>query len=259
MTDLFYSPRLTFARAQHHIKDFNRVVGDFVHRDTWAHVVDKDSQPGKEIHKIEFLRPTPDTLPCILFDAVNNLRAVLDQAGYAAAVAAGSPSLKAVKFPFGPTETDFRNNLAGGCKDLPPEIRALFERQNAYEGGNNALWAINEMANAKKHFALIRARIGNVSAAVSHDAGPPPGMAGEFKKISPAVGWDAEKNEMILIIADADADVRGHFAFTVVIDSIKVLARKDARHALYEMSSIVQGILLATEAECRRLGFKISD
>jgi len=80
-------------------------------------------------------------------------------------------------------------------------------------------------------------------------------MTGEFTKVSPAIGWDAEKHEMILMIADsaADSNVRGHFAFTVVIDSIEVLARRDARHVLYEMSHIVQGILLATEAECARL------
>src|ERR1700730_12081805 len=75
-------------------------------------------------------------LPCVLFDAVNNLRAVLDQTGYSSAIASKRPSFKAVKFPFGPCEQDFLNNLAGGCKDLPPEIRALFKEFKAYKGEN---------------------------------------------------------------------------------------------------------------------------
>jgi hypothetical protein len=37
--------------------------------------------------------PLPEMMPCILFDAANNLRSVLDQIGYAAAVVARSPGL----------------------------------------------------------------------------------------------------------------------------------------------------------------------
>jgi hypothetical protein len=85
MAELFDSARLTFIRAQHHISDFNTVVSDFVNNKPWTYFIDKKSQPGEHIHKIRFTQPLPDILPCILFDIVNNLRAVLDQAGYASA------------------------------------------------------------------------------------------------------------------------------------------------------------------------------
>jgi hypothetical protein len=92
MADVFYSPRLTLVRAQYHIQNFKALVHSFDDKKPWAYIVDRQSQPGKIIHKIKFTHPLPEMLPCILFDAVNNLRAVLDQSGYAAAISAGKIS-----------------------------------------------------------------------------------------------------------------------------------------------------------------------
>jgi hypothetical protein len=150
MAGLFDSPRLTLERADHHIRDFADAVDGFTAKQSWTYFVDQTSSPGRDLHKIRF-HPLPKILPCILFDAANNLRAVLDQIGYASAVSAQSPSLKNIKFPFGPSAADFKNNVAGRCKDVPDEIRAIFEASNAYPGGNDTLWAINEIANTNKH------------------------------------------------------------------------------------------------------------
>ena len=107
MTDVFHSPKLTFERAQHHIRDFERIVAEFKDGQPWAYMIDKDFNPAEHIHKIRFDRKPPDVLACILFDAANNLRAVLDQCGYASAVAGRSQSLKSVKFPFSKNKTEF--------------------------------------------------------------------------------------------------------------------------------------------------------
>src|SRR5579862_7995964 len=100
MADLFDSARLTFARAQHHITDFKSAITQFIGEKPQTYFVDTDSQPGKHVHKVTFTRDMPQMLPCILFDAVNNLRSVLDQAGAAAARASGKASPKATSFPF---------------------------------------------------------------------------------------------------------------------------------------------------------------
>jgi hypothetical protein len=227
MADLFYSPRLTLARAKHHIRDFNQIVNTFINDNPWTYLVDKDSNPGCDVHKIKFLRQLPEELPCILFDITNNLRAVLDQSGYASAIAARSPSLKAVKFPFGPTEEKWRNNLSGGCKDLPSVIRSLFEGFKAYEGGNWALWSLNEIANTKKHCALMPLRIGNAQA--SFPAEVPDGtIIGHV--IGPdgvAKGWDAEKREMKLVTVPTGLDphITGNFTFSVAIQGIDAKSR----------------------------------
>jgi hypothetical protein len=264
MANVFDSARLTFCRAEHHINEFKSMIDGFVNNSPWTRLVDTDSKPGKHVHKIKITRDLPQMLPCILFDAANNLRAVLDQAGYASAVAANSPSLKAVKFPFGPDEAHWRNNMAGGCKDLPTEIRTIFEGFKAYKGGNNTLWALNEIANTKKHCALIPLEISTpivtFTAAVPLKKSDSSPVTIEDAPILGA-GWDATKREVELAICPANVEpqISGHFSFTVAIEDIDTLRRQDARRVLNAMRNEVRNALLATEAECRDLGFDLSD
>jgi hypothetical protein len=240
MTDAFHSPRSTLNRAQYHIRDFSAIVRNFVKSDPWSRFVDKDSQPGEDIYKIKFTQQMPEILPCILFDAAKNLRAVLDQTAYASAIVAGSPSLKAIKFPFGPTEKDWRNDLAGGCKDLPSKIRAVFERFKSYKTGNETLWALNEIANAQKHFALIPIAIVNPIANFFAEAVHELGTTTIRNFGSDALGWNAEKGEMTLFS---------------VPKGVETQSSKPAVDVLNAMSGIVESVLMATEAECRHLGF----
>ena len=130
MGNPFDSARLTFGWAQHHIDVFKGIVEGIVNSKAWTQVIDDKSKPGKHIHKIKFVGELPETLPCILFDAANNLRAVLDQAGYA-------------------------SDNRGACEDLPPEITALFRGLKPYNGGNDTLWALHNLCNTKKHCALV--------------------------------------------------------------------------------------------------------
>jgi len=255
MADLFYSARLTLARAEHHIKDFDTLVRDFVNDKPWLYFVDNKSELGTDIYKIQFTRQLPEMLPCILFDAVNNLRSVLDQAGYASAIAAKSPRLKAIKFPFSACKDEFANHVAGACKDLPTEIRSLFETFKAYKGGNDILWGLNEIANAKKHFALIPLCIGQGWATIYTD-----GDGGQGYYTGPDIGWDASRNEMVLMKSSpsqSKLSVSGHFTFSVAISGIEVLVGRQATHVLNEMRGAVQDVLMRTEGECRRLGFKL--
>jgi hypothetical protein len=260
MDGLFHSPKLTLARADCHIDEFNEAVCRFNAERPWARFVDKDTDAGRDLHKIRLIKDPPEILSCILFDATNNLRAVLDQLGYASAVAGKSPSLKSIKFPFGSTEEKFRNNVAGGCKDLPAEIRAIFERFKGYQGGNDPLWATNEIANANKHFALnglliarpdafFSARIeghGTLQEIVS------PGGAG--------IGWDAGKHEITLFAATpgSKADVHANVTASVTIDGIQIQGCDTAPSFLKAARDEVESVLMATEAECRRLGFEIT-
>jgi hypothetical protein len=257
MADLFYSPRLTLIRAQQHICDFKAIVDKFIAEQPWTSFVGKDSDPSKDLHKIKFTQQLPQMLPCILFDATNNLRAVLDQAGYASAVAAKSTSLKAIKFPFGPTEEKWRNNLAGRCKDLPAEIRALFESFNAYKGANDTLWAINEIANANKHLTLKPLVITNPTAFFSGRIAIRKLTANVINPRG-GISWDSGKNEITLlsVLPGTQANINTNITFDVAIDGVDTLSGQSAVRTLNDMARIVESILMATEAECRRLGFQ---
>ena len=42
MSDVFHSARLTFDRAQYHIRDFNSVIRSFIDNRPWTEFIDKD-------------------------------------------------------------------------------------------------------------------------------------------------------------------------------------------------------------------------
>jgi len=159
MADLFASPKNMLRRAKYHINDLNTQISAFMHDKPWSHVIEKDVDGITDLHKVKFNKRLSDDLPGIVFDAANNLRPVLDQMAFAIAVVhTGKINPTSAKFPFGPTESKMLNNANGGCKDLPPVIQALFEGFRPYKRGNDALWALNELANTPKHKILIPLR-----------------------------------------------------------------------------------------------------
>jgi hypothetical protein len=253
MAGLFYSPHLTFIRAQHYISDFKLIVNEFVNGNPYAHIVDQDPHTGEHIHKIKFTQKLPDTLPCVLFDIANNLRASLDQVGYAAAVASGKSNPKRTNFPFGDDAAGVDNNIDGRkvCIDCPPEIIALFRGQKPYKGGNDPLWALNRLCNTKKHSALVPVQISQSSILYTGDViGMGWAPAGS--------GWDADKEEITFLVTKPGVQpkITADVTIDVAIGDIETVANRPARHVLANMSRIVQSILVATERESRRL-FKL--
>jgi hypothetical protein len=274
MVDHFASPRLTISRAQHHIDDLTAKINEFVTTQPWSHAVEQDLTARQDVHRIRFARRLPDDLPCIVFDAANNLRAVLDQSGYASAIASGKVDPKGTQFPFGDDLAGIEKTVIGRgrCKDLPPEILTLFMSFNPYKGGNNALWALNKLCNAKKHCALVPFDIGRANLhsmqvtqlkPVFRDDGmvdltyqiKTKGFVAGMSRENP--DWDPDKYEITLarFPLNESPNYQARVALNVTFDGVETQRGKPAVLLLREMMGIVDRILSVTEAECRRLGF----
>lgn len=254
MTDPFADPRLMLRRAHHHIADFNWRVIAYMHSKPWSHVIEDDADGIHKIHKIRFDAPPPE-FALVLFDALNNLRAALDQTAYATAVLAKNTRLKAVKFPFAADAAHINNVIKGSCKDLPPVIQALFRGFNPYKGGNDTLWALNELCNTSKHLKLAPTQISSHLLTWSRHVDPGIEMGvGEPSEPS----WDSEKNEVTFDRVPAGITIYlqhdNAIAFGISVEGIKVVQRITAITLLDDMASIVESVILATEAECRRVG-----
>ncbi|MEE8439620.1 MAG: hypothetical protein V3S07_08525 [Micropepsaceae bacterium] len=248
MNEHFSSAHLTLERAHFHISDLEGQINEFRHNNSWAYFVETDPETGDQIHKIRFTHKVLVRWSCVLFDAVNNLRAVLDQTAYAVAVITESPSTKHVAFPFAKDKAHWAAKVAGCCKDLPPEIVSLFEASNAYKGGNDTLWAMNELCNTKKHFKLVPMSMQGLAITTS----PPLGDSTSERPF-----WDAENLQLIFLRVPAGQNVNHnvHVAYNISVEGIDVLAAKTVSGFIHNAHKIVEGILVTTEAECRRLGF----
>lgn len=186
MTVSLESSRYCIERAKHHIRDFEWQVIEFYASKPYTKIIETDSDTSEELHKIKLVKPMPIALPGIAFDVVNNLRPALDQACYAI-----NPQKNGSSFPFARNTKHFENSINGKTKHLPKEIVDLIRRFKPYKGGDNLLWALNELCNANKH--AIVCPVATVSGGVAADTLV---MRGPGKMLPPR--WDRTKNEMIL-------------------------------------------------------------
>jgi hypothetical protein len=188
----------------------------------------------------------------ILFDAANNLRAVLDQAGYATAIASGKVDPKRAYFPFAGSAAELPNVIARNSKDLPPEIISLFSGFKPYKGGHRTLWALNRLCNTKKHCSLVPLQLGRMR--LSYGASCETGLGGVDQNFT--AKWNPESHEIALMRAAPEVRFTGDisFTFTVAIKSIEALRDKPVIEVLDALAGKVESILMATEAEARRIG-----
>jgi hypothetical protein len=249
MADPFESSRRKIARAEEHLADLKRKISDLGSDSPYERVMEPDpDNPNHEIHKLKLTKVLPPSLAEITGDIVQNLRNALDNAGYAIAVAFGSVDPKFTAFPFAGSVGQMANAL-GRAKDIPPQIHPLFCGFQPYPGGDDLLWALNEICITDKHKMLIPMDAGIVRAGVDVRG------LGHFSMPDRHV-WDRAKNEMVLLTFDPTVDFNYNFDFGIFVafNEIKVVGGQPVLAVLNALGSKVESILLAIEAESRRLG-----
>ena len=118
-----------------------------------------------------------------------------------------------------------------------------------YLGGDDLLWALNEICITDKH---------KLAVPIGHTLmkGPMSLKGTGFFSMPEGPVWDRAKNEMILIRFGPDAKYNYDFKFQlfVAFNEIQVVDGKPVFAVLNTLCSKVESILMAIEAESRRLG-----
>lgn len=247
----FESSRRRLVHAKTHIRNVGRVFKAWAKRKPYKRVSKRHRDGIYETIKLKARRRTlPRAFSDISTDAIENLRAALDHATYAIAIAAGikGDALHFIYFPFGANKAAFAKKLRKGYPNFPNPILAFFCGLKPYHQGNDTLWAINEMANTSKHKTLTVVAF-NITAAHAFEV---KGIG----NLSLPPTWDRSNNEFVLGTRRRDADATYHvgFRFQVSFEQPQVISRKPFIGVLNEMASIVEGIIDGIEAEVRRIG-----
>jgi hypothetical protein len=212
MRDIFKSAKSVLRRANHHITDLKSAIQSFTPDKPYTYRVDYDSETRKYIHKAIFSEAFSDDISCVFFDAINNLRASLDQMTFAIAMRHDPNRNPAdfAPFPFAKDANHWPAKIKGLANDLPTEICTVFEGFQPYKGGNNTLWALNYVANIKKHAILIPARFGGTRVGIPAVLEIP-----EIRHRDP-FGGDGNEIELCRTI-NAELGAPIDFSYTVVI------------------------------------------
>ena len=250
LADEFENSLRKIARAEKHFADLQREIIEFEQSDPYERVIEPHpDKPDHQVHKIKLTKALPESLTDIVGDIAQNLRNALDNAGYTVAVlAAPNTDPKFAAFPFAGSAAQMANAL-GRSKDIPQQIQSLFCGFQPYPGGDDLLWALNEICITDKHKIAVPVGAGSVRLGASVRG------TGFFDMPDPHV-WDSTKNEMVLITfgPGADFDYQLNFRLFVAFGEIKVVGGKEVLGVFYNLGSKVQSILMAIEAEARRIG-----
>jgi hypothetical protein len=156
------------------------------------YIAEPDADKAYEIHKLVLSDRFPIKWRVLATEVVEHLRAALDHAAFATFfLSTRRFDTNHAAFPFGKSASDLDNGVKGRSKDCPAEIQALLRSFNAYEGGNDLLYTLNELANGSKQ-GLITFIGGALAGGQLTMKGP----KGGFDFDHP-VTWDGEKNEIV--------------------------------------------------------------
>lgn len=247
MRDPFASPKRRIARAKKHIDDFDARMKAFFETDPYAHVTEADPNGAENLHKVKLTKPIPGELGDIAAETIEGLRSSLDQAVYATAVANGRANPTSAYFPIADSVDDLANVIKGRCKHVPPDIITLLRAFNPHKGGNDVIWALNKLCNINKHRLLVGFATTSNAVHIAYAQGP-------ISIFAPQ--WDSRKNEIIFARTprDAQPNYNINVETNITFGEVDILRGAPAGAVIREMASEIESVVLAIEAETRRLG-----
>ncbi|HEX4036535.1 MAG TPA: hypothetical protein VHX37_00640 [Acidobacteriaceae bacterium] len=154
----FANSWLKVDRAGKHILELHKELTAFQRSHPYEITVEHDADTGYDcLHIIPFER-VPESIMCIVGDALHNLRTALDYAASDIEFATTRERTKFTKFPVDDTRDKVKNAINGGFKHKAPErVRDfILDVIQPYKGGNGeSIWALHALDILDKHILLI--------------------------------------------------------------------------------------------------------
>jgi len=252
MEDPFRSSQRKLARGKHHIEILKRDIDAFFKENPCERAIEPNPElSGYVDWKIKIPKPIPEQLAEIIGDAANNLRAALDHAVYAFAIAGGRTKPREAYFPISGSAATFESNMKGRCKDVPQEIFPILRAFKPYKGGNDLLWALNEVCLRDKHILLTPTCNGAVV-----NKGKMVGNPADLRFPADAT-WHSGKNEIVFFSAKAETQLYYDLKITAFIafDEIQIIRGKPVCGFLDNAARAVEIAITTVEGRARAVGF----
>ena len=201
----------------------------------------------------------PEDVAWEIVEAVGHLRSALDKM-LVALVEGSGHGVSGVGFPFGGVRADGQAEPFPTArhafleKKLTPEQWELIVAQKPYPGGNDLLWAVNELANQDKHrkdlvkvFPALAAHTMTVKNGVfiSRDERPAFAIGGDPDFVCP----DQERETLLCSYGFSPGSVHPQMdqAITiyVVFGPVRPVSRKEVMSTLGQQLRLIKGIVEA--------------
>jgi hypothetical protein len=241
---VFTGPRLKVQRAKKHIADLNREIATYKGLNPYELVVDRDSEPGQHLLRVNERVKPPEDWPVIVGDVLHNLRSGLDILACDVLRACGRTNVRNVYFPFAKSpdtlETAIKQRRISKTR---PNVVTEFRRLKPYKGGSELLYAIHELNLADKHQLLITIHQPAIARNIRVLA------QGLVWNTGPSVGFRLEGERILVRVAasrNPQFDYDRHVPFEVLFD-IGNGVLKPVAETLFHMAQVVSEIIETIE------------
>lgn len=252
-------------RAKEHIADLRREIKAFIDTSPYkvACKIDSDRRP---VYYVQSVEPTPDSLPAIAGDAVQNLMSALDHLAYQLVCSDTGdkpPDPRRIYFPIQDDATNYEAKkhakLQGATQATIDAIDAL----KPYKGGNDDLWILYRLNNIDKHRLLltvgscaggvhlgrIGARLFEKSLAAKPERAAQ--VAAMFESMNIYVvpsdkGFPLRRGfELFIGYPDEEPDTRQKFIFDVAIDEPGIVESSSLLEMIHKLMLAVEATVTA--------------
>lgn len=249
---------LKIKRAKDHIVDLERQLRAFIDSGPYKAGAKHDPQTRKLVYYIKSAEPTPDCLPLIAGDAIQNLMSALDHLAYQIVcrdTGDNPPNPNWIYFPIADDAAKYETKKSGKINGARPESFDAIDALKPYRGGNDLLWTLYRLNNIEKHRLLLTVgaqvvgmNLGQLMAGhVSSTLGPEAAAALESMNlflIPDNKGFPLKPGfELYIGAVDEKPNPKQQFRFDVVLSEPGIVDGKPLLETLNQFTTLVDNIV----------------
>lgn len=257
---------LKVKRAKEHISDLDRELRAFLDSNPYRVGAKRDPQSRKPVYYVASVTDTPECLPLVAGDAIQNLMGALDHLAYQIVCSDTGdkpPNPNWIYFPIADDSAKYEAKKRGKIEGARQETFDAIDALKPYKGGNDPLWMLYRLNNIEKHRTLIT--VGSQAAGVHLGqlmartvTGHFPPEAVEAFRSMDLLLMPADKGfplkagfELYIGAVDEELDPKQQFRFTVAINELGVCEGKPLLETLHQLTTLVEGIVSALTPRLR--------
>jgi hypothetical protein len=256
---------LKVERAKRHVTDLEKEIRAFLETNPYKVVTKSDPNTRRLIYYLANVDPTPDCLPLLAGDAIQNLMTALDHLAYqivCSDTADQPPNPRSIYFPIADSAKEYEDRKHRRMQGARPETFDAVDALEPYKGGNDPLWVLSRLNNIEKHRQLITVgsafRSLNLGAHVSkmtadyfaaNPDSPFHGMEVPIMNVfvRPAnVGFPLNAGDTLFTDApDAEPNPYLQFRFNVALYEPEIIEAQSLLEKIHELTTLVERIVAA--------------
>ncbi len=257
---------LKIKRARDHAAELQRQLRAFLDSGPYKVGARHDVRTRKLIYYVMSVEPTPDCLPLIAGDVIQNLMSALDHLAYKIVCSDTGDNPPNPNWIYFPIADDFQKyeakkggKMLGAVRDTFAAIDAL----KPYKGGNDLLWALYRLNNIEKHRLLLT--VGSQAAGINLGQLIASYLASTFTAEAITLfesmniflnpddkGFPLEAGfELYTGAVDEKPNPKQQFRFNVALNEPGIMEGKPLLDTVNEFTTLVEGIVTALTPRLR--------